>query len=45
MSGLEQAYVEEAFATNWIAPTGPHVDAFEREFSALSAWGPATRCW
>jgi pyridoxal phosphate-dependent aminotransferase EpsN len=35
MSGLEQAYVEEAFATNWIAPTGPHVDAFEREFSAL----------
>jgi dTDP-4-amino-4,6-dideoxygalactose transaminase len=22
----------EAFATNWIAPLGPHVDAFEREF-------------
>ena len=24
--------VREAFATNWIAPLGPHVDAFEREF-------------
>jgi pyridoxal phosphate-dependent aminotransferase EpsN len=23
--------VEEAFASNWIAPLGPHVDAFERE--------------
>lgn len=26
--------VQEAFATNWIAPLGPHVDAFEREFAA-----------
>ncbi len=33
MSGLEQAYVAEAFATNWIAPVGPHVDAFEQEFA------------
>ena len=24
--------VREAFAPNWIAPLGPHVDAFEREF-------------
>src|ERR1043166_31610 len=24
----------EAFATNWIAPLGPHVDAFQREFCA-----------
>lgn len=30
----EEAYVREAFATNWIAPVGPHVDAFEREFCA-----------
>jgi pyridoxal phosphate-dependent aminotransferase EpsN len=30
--GDEQALVTEAFATNWIAPLGPHVDAFEREF-------------
>ena len=32
MSGLEEAYVADAFASNWIAPLGPHVDAFEREF-------------
>jgi dTDP-4-amino-4,6-dideoxygalactose transaminase len=32
MSGREQAYVAEAFASNWIAPLGPHVDAFEQEF-------------
>jgi len=36
MSGLEQAFVREAFETNWIAPLGPHVDAFEREFCALT---------
>ena len=28
----ELAYVREAFDTNWIAPVGPHVDAFEAEF-------------
>ncbi|MDT3698295.1 MAG: aminotransferase class I/II-fold pyridoxal phosphate-dependent enzyme [Thermincola sp.] len=31
MSGLEQQYIAEAFATNWIAPLGPNVDMFERE--------------
>ena len=30
---LEQEFVAEAFATNWVAPLGPHVDAFEREFA------------
>jgi pyridoxal phosphate-dependent aminotransferase EpsN len=30
----EQRLVQEAFASNWIAPLGPHVDAFEREFAA-----------
>ena len=30
--GDEQALVADAFATNWIAPLGPHVNAFEREF-------------
>lgn len=29
MGGNELAYVQEAFATNWIAPLGPHVNAFE----------------
>ncbi len=30
----EKALVADAFASNWIAPLGPHVDAFEREMSA-----------
>jgi len=29
----ELALVTEAFETNWVAPVGPHVDAFEREFA------------
>lgn len=33
MSGLEQQYVKDAFDTNWIAPLGPHVNAFEQEFA------------
>ncbi|MFN8488779.1 MAG: aminotransferase class I/II-fold pyridoxal phosphate-dependent enzyme [Caldilineaceae bacterium] len=37
MSGLEQIFVDEAFATNWIAPVGPHVSAFEEEFADLVA--------
>jgi dTDP-4-amino-4,6-dideoxygalactose transaminase len=27
----EQQFVQEAFATNWVAPLGPNVDAFEKE--------------
>jgi dTDP-4-amino-4,6-dideoxygalactose transaminase len=30
----EQALVRDAIASNWIAPLGPHVDAFEREVAA-----------
>jgi pyridoxal phosphate-dependent aminotransferase EpsN len=33
MSGNEQKYIKEAFETNWIAPLGPNVDAFEREIA------------
>jgi len=29
MGGNEQNYVQEAFDTNWIAPLGPNVNAFE----------------
>ena len=29
----ERELVADAFASNWIAPLGPHVDAFEREFA------------
>jgi len=31
--GYEKQYVEEAFNTNWIAPLGPNVTEFEKEFA------------
>jgi dTDP-4-amino-4,6-dideoxygalactose transaminase len=31
--GYELEYIKEAFDTNWIAPLGPNVDEFEREFA------------
>jgi pyridoxal phosphate-dependent aminotransferase EpsN len=34
MSGREERYVQEAFASNWLSSVGPQLDAFEREFSA-----------
>lgn len=34
MSGNELQNVNEAFESNWIAPLGPHVDAFERELAS-----------
>src|SRR5436190_5832712 len=34
MGEQELAFVKDAFATNWIAPLGPHVDAFEKDFAA-----------
>jgi dTDP-4-amino-4,6-dideoxygalactose transaminase len=36
MSGEEQALVNDAFRSNWIAPLGPHVDAFERELATVT---------
>ena len=33
LTGEEQKYVKQAFDTNWVAPLGPNVDAFEREIS------------
>ena len=33
MSGNEQTYIKSAFDTNWIAPLGPNVDAFESEIA------------
>ena len=35
MGDKEFAFVKEAFDTNWIAPVGPHVDLFEKEFCEL----------
>jgi dTDP-4-amino-4,6-dideoxygalactose transaminase len=34
MSGRERRYVQDVFDSNWIAPLGPQVDAFEAEFAA-----------
>jgi pyridoxal phosphate-dependent aminotransferase EpsN len=35
MTGNEIKYINDAFDTNWIAPLGPHVDAFEKELAAF----------
>ncbi len=36
MSGREQRYVADAFESNFVAPAGPMIDAFEREFEAYT---------
>jgi dTDP-4-amino-4,6-dideoxygalactose transaminase len=35
MGGLERRFLSDAFESNWIAPLGPQVDAFEEEFAEL----------
>lgn len=42
MCGLEEKFVKEAFDTNWIAPMGPHLDAFEKEISEMAGVRAAT---
>ena len=37
----EAALLADAIASNWIAPLGPHVDAFEREFAERIGVGHA----
>jgi dTDP-4-amino-4,6-dideoxygalactose transaminase len=37
VGALERELLLDAFDSNWIAPLGPHVDAFEREFAAAVA--------
>lgn len=41
MGEAEQSFVEDAFRSNWIAPLGPHVDAFEEELAAMVGMGHA----
>lgn len=41
MSGREQKYINEAFETNWIAPLGTNVNAFEEEMVAYTGTGGA----
>ena len=39
MHGDEQKFVQEAFDTNWVAPLGPNVTAFEEEMAAYMKEG------
>ncbi|MEY3400466.1 MAG: hypothetical protein RLZZ86_63 [Cyanobacteriota bacterium] len=41
MGSQELEFVKQAFDTNWIAPVGPHVDAFEQEFCQITGAGYA----
>lgn len=41
MGEFEREFVDEAFSSNWIAPTGPNIDAFERELCELVGIGAA----
>ena len=42
MHSEEQQFVKEAFDTNWIAPLGPNVTAFEEEMAAYAKAGYVT---
>ena len=42
MHGEEQEFVKEAFDTNWVAPLGPNVNAFEKEMVAYTGAGAAS---
>lgn len=41
MHGEEQKFVQEAFDTNWVAPLGPNVNAFEKEMAEYTGAGYA----
>ena len=41
MSGREQDFINEAFATNWVVPLGPNVNAFEKEMAEYTGCGYA----
>jgi dTDP-4-amino-4,6-dideoxygalactose transaminase len=35
MSGKEQAFIQEAFDTNWVVPLGPNVNGFEKDLEVF----------
>ncbi len=41
MHGEELKYIQEAFDSNWVAPLGPNVDAFEKEMASYIGIGYA----
>lgn len=42
MHGEEQKFIKEAFDTNWVAPLGPNVNAFEQEMADYVGIGHAS---
>ena len=36
MSGREQAFIQEAFDTNWVVPLGPNVNGFEEDLKQFT---------
>ena len=42
MHGEEQEFIKEAFDTNWVAPLGPNVNAFEKEMAEYTGAGYAS---
>lgn len=36
MGGDEMKFVQDTFESNWVAPTGPHLSAFENELAAYN---------
>lgn len=42
MHGEEQEFIKEAFDTNWVAPLGPNVNAFEKEMAEYTGAGHAS---
>ncbi|MCR5798967.1 MAG: aminotransferase class I/II-fold pyridoxal phosphate-dependent enzyme [Lachnospiraceae bacterium] len=42
MHGEEQQFIKEAFDTNWVAPLGPNVTAFEKEMAEYVGIGHAS---
>lgn len=35
MSGKEQAFIQDAFDTNWVVPLGPNVNGFEKDLESF----------
>jgi pyridoxal phosphate-dependent aminotransferase EpsN len=42
MSGNEQSFIADAFASNWLSSTGPNIDAFESEVAQRLAENVST---
>ncbi len=41
MSGKERSYINDAFESNWIAPLGPNINAFEKQIAAYTGTADA----